>query len=369
MNARIEPRVENILDKPIPLRPVQKAQPAQQEPEPFDSVNISEADPEPRDETVQGLIANGDVVALVGTPGSGKTALAVHLATVVSAGAVFFGRLVRSGPVLYFAAEAPTSVITRGQLSKFRISPDARLPFRIVSAAPLIGDPNQSAWDEARIIATIKAFATDEGEPVRIVIFDTLASCLGIGDENGEGMVTLVNAARRIANATLVAAVFVHHPSKADAAGLRGHGSLQGACDLILSSSIDEVSKISTATVVKSRHGESGLQLAYKLEPVELEKLDSFGCRQTSVVLDPATGMTQARRRPKGVAQQRLLDELERRFRTGETSWSEAKIREALHQLGMHRNSASRSITALQVSGYLMGYVGNLTLRYPPEKS
>lgn len=352
----------NILDKPLTnVRPLKV--------EPFNAVNISEADPEPRDETVQGLFASGDVVALVGTPGSGKTALAVYLSTCVTSGAVFFGRLVRPGPVVYFAAEAPASVITRSQLMKARMSADTRLPFYVVSDAPLIGDPGAGPLDEARIIETIKAKATDEGEPVRLIVLDTLASCLGTGDENGDGMVALVNAARRIANQTRVAVIVIHHPSKSDAAGLRGHGSLQGACDLILSSSTDEVSGIRTSIVTKSRHGESGLELAYKLEKVELPTLDSFGVRQTSVVLEPAGNFKAARKRPKGASQQRLLDELERRYRTGETGWSEATVRQAMHHIGMHRNSASRSIASLQVSGYLVGSSANLTLRYPPEKS
>ena len=362
--------VTNVLDKPptAVVRPL-KGNGIAQEPEPFDAVNISEAEAEPRDETVQGLIANGDVIALVGTPGSGKTALAVYLSTMVTCGAVFFGKLVRPGPVVYFAAEAPASVITRSKLAKAKVSPDKRLPFYVVSTAPLIGDPGHTAMDEARIIATIKAKSTDEGEPVRLVILDTLASCLGIGDENGDGMVALVNAARRIANATLVAVIVVHHPSKADASGLRGHGSLQGACDLILSSSKDEATRICTATVVKSRHGESGLALSYKLEPVELQTLDSFGCKQTSVVLDPVTGFQPARRRPKGVAQQRVLDELERQYRTGQTGWSEAQIREAMHTLGLHRNSVPKVLSALTISGYLLGSGARITLRYPPEKS
>lgn len=354
--------MSNILDKPLSAvrRPVEVA--------PYDAVNISEAEPQPRDETVQGLIANGDVIAIVGTPGAGKTALAVHLMTCITSGKLFFGRLVRPGPVLYFAAEAPDSVITRSQLAKARQSPEKRLAFYVVKEAPLIGDPTHSAMSEAKIVATIKAKAADEGEPVRVVVLDTLASCLGMGDENSDGMVALVNAARRIASTTLVAVILIHHPSKADAAGLRGHGSLQGACDLIISSAGDELTKICTATVIKSRHSESGLQLAYKLEPVEIDKLDSFGLCQTTVILDPITDFKQAKKRPKGAAQQRLLDDLERRYRTGETHWTEASIRQAMHHLGMHRNSSSRAITSLQLSGYLTGSPSSLTLRYPPEK-
>ena len=353
----------NILDTPLTNRLRVVA------PEPFAFQNISDAKPAPRDETVQGLFACGDVIALVGTPGSGKTSLAVHLSTCVTSGAVFFGRLVRSGPVVYFAAEAPASVITRSQLAKAKGSPETQLPFYVVTEAPLIGDPEQNSIDEARIVATIKAIESNEGAHIRLVILDTLSSCLGTGDENSDGMVTLVNAARRIANTTNVALLVVHHPSKSDSAGLRGHGSLQGACDLILTSSTDEVSKIRTATVVKSRHGESGLELAYKLEPVEIEALDSFGLKQTSIVLDQAGDFKQAKKRPKGAAQQRLLEELERQYRTGQTGWSEAEIRQAMHHLGMHRNSAARCITSLQVSGYLCGSNARLNLRYPPEKS
>jgi RecA-family ATPase len=362
--------VSSVLDKPASVvRPIRGNGSTPVEPEPFEAVNISEAEPEPRDECVQGLIAAGDVIALVGTPGSGKTALAVHLSTVITSGTAFFGRLTRTGPVIYFGAEAPASVIARSQLAKARICPDRRLSFYVVSAAPLIGDPGWSAIDEARIVATIKAVSTDEGEPVRLVVLDTLASCLGLGDENGDGMVSLVNAARRIANSTLVAVLVVHHPSKADAAGLRGHGSLQGACDLILSSAVDEVSKVCTSTVVKSRHGESGLQLTYKLEPVELDKVDSFGCKQTSVILDPMTEFKAVRKRPKGSAQQRVLDELERQFRTGQTGWSEAQIREAMHMLGLHRNSCAKVLSALTIGGYILGSGAHLTLRYPPEIS
>lgn len=362
---------ESPLDKPLSgVRPVAyKGNGAAHEIEPYLAINISEADAEPRDETIQGLIASGDVVALVGLPGSGKTALAIYLAGCVTSGQVFFGRLVRSGPVIYFGAEAPDSVVTRSQLVKGKISPEKRLPYYVVKEAPLLGDQAHTSLAEARIIATIQAKATDEGEPVRAVILDTLSTCLGTGDENGEGMVTLVNAARRIATQTLVAVIIIHHPSKADAAGLRGHGSLQGACDLIVSGSVDEASKVCTATVVKSRHGESGLQLSYKLEKVEIQKLDSFGQKQTSIILDPMGDFKPMRKRPKGGAQQRCLEELERQYRTGQMSWTEAQVREAMHHLGMHRNSTSRVITALQISGYLYGSPHNLTLRYPPEKS
>jgi len=350
------------------VNPLDKLRVVKAEPEPFDAVNISEAEAQPRDETVQGLIASGDVVALVGTPGSGKTSRAVHLSVCVSAGAVFFGRLVRGGPVVYFGAEAPTSVITRAQLAKEKHSPNARLPFYVVQSAPLIGDPGWTAIDEARIVATIKAKATDEGEPVRLVILDTLSSCLGVGDENGEGMVALVNAARRIASNTKVAVLVVHHPSKSDSAGLRGHGSLQGACDLILTSSTDDFTKIRTATVIKSRHGESGLELTYKLEPVEINAVDSFGCKQSSIVLVQMDDFKPTRKRPKGIAQQKMLDELERRHRTGETAWSEAGIREAAVSIGLHRNTVPKVISALTIAGYLYGSAAQLTLRFPPEK-
>src|SRR5258708_28745818 len=102
------------------------------------------------------------------------------------------------------------------------------------------------------MVATIREISSTEGEHVKLDVIDTLASCMGNGDENSDGMIRLVAASKYIANTTGCAVMLVHHPSKGDSAGLRGHGSLAAACHTILTIIVAEVSGIRKATLIKS---------------------------------------------------------------------------------------------------------------------
>ena len=243
---------------------------------------------------------------------------------------------------------------------------DAKLAFFVVKDSPLIGDEQRGLSDASRMISTIREISTKENSPVRAVAIDTLASCLGNGDENSDGMIRLVAAAKYVAQVTGCAVIIVHHPSKGDGAGLRGHGSLAAACDAILSITTDEISGIRTATLTKSRDSATGLQLSYELEPVTLPTPDAFGDARTTIIVKPTIVATK-KPRPSGMQQQALLAELERRHRTGETSWDEATIRKAGRELGMPRNSPGHAVHGLMRSGYLVGSASHLTLKYPPE--
>ena len=206
------------------------------------------------------------------------------------------------------------------------------------------------------------------GKPPSITSFiDTLASCLGDGEENGDGMVRLVAAAKRIAAKTGACVVLIHHPSKGDGAGLRGHGSLAAACDSIIRIENEELTGIRTATLTKARDHATGLQLRFELEAIALTDRDSFGDPLTTIVVQPTTQKAM-RPRPSGRRQQELLTELERRYRTGERSWDEATLRKAGRDLGMPRNSPADAIRALIKAGYLTGSPASLTLKFPPEE-
>jgi len=315
----------------------------------------------------QGLFGRGDVIALVGAPNAGKTACAIDLGLAIAAGLPWFGSKIARGPVVYFPAEAPGSVIMRAKAAAERKFPGRRLPFYIATGTPGLGGEASTITDAERVIQTARSVASAEGDQVLVVTFDTLASCLGGGDENGDGMLRLVAAAKHIALTLNCAVILVHHPSKADAAGLRGHGSLAAACDAIISIAVDELSGIRTATLVKSRDSATGRQFAYKLEPVELPETDAFGDPRTTIVVAPAE-LAIVRPRPGGARQQSLLAELERRHRTGETAWDEATIRKAGRSLGMPRNSPSDAIKGLIRAGYLIGSPSHLTLKYPPQE-
>lgn len=336
--------------------------------EPFATQRLDEAAIEPRHSVVQGLgLDSGAVAAEVGVPNGGKTALAISLAIAAASRAErWLGLKVSGGPVVYFAAEAPASVKMRARAAAARMELGRALAFYVCDAVPAIGGELTGEYDAERIIATIRAVETLEGERPCLTFLDTLASCLGDGDENGDGMLRLVSAAKKVAAATQTCVVLVHHPAKGDAGSLRGHGSLAAACDSIIRIEVEDLTQIRTATLVKARDHATGLQLRFELEPVTLPERDSFGDPLTTVIVKPSCAPA-PRPRPGGRQQQTLLGELERRYRTGERQWDEATIRKAGRDLGMPRNSPSDALKGLIKAGYLHGSSAALTLKFPPE--
>jgi len=336
--------------------------------EPFPAQRLDALNDAVRAVIVQRLIERGAIVAIAGAPGASKTVLSVDLGLHVAAGASWFGLKVACGPCIYFAAEAPGSVVMRGKAASARKFPGASLPFYVVTANPLLGDEDHSIAEADRMIATIIDVQTTETNPVQLVFIDTLASCLGTGDENSTGMVCIVNAAQRIAQATGATVILVHHPSKMDAAGLRGHGSLLGKCDTVISIETAPDNTTRIATLVKSRDFPAGLQLAYELEQVTLDQPDQFGDVRTTIIVKPIPTPKIGRKRPDGKTQDCLLLDLERRHRTGETSWDLATVRQAAKDLGIRQN-IERTISGLKTAGFLRGPDSRLILSYPPERT
>jgi hypothetical protein len=347
---------------------VKQAQAESDKPKAFAVSALDEIEEASQADIVQGLYGGSTVIAMVGTPGAGKTALGVDHGEHLAANAAWFGLKVSGGPVVYFAPEAPGSVIMRAKAAATRKFPGRRLPFYVTTGTPELGGEITSALDAERIIATIGQVESMEGTHVKLVQIDTLASCLGNGDENGEGMIRLVGASKFIALTTGCAVMLIHHPSKGDSSGLRGHGSLAGACDTILTIAADEVSGIRTATLIKSRDSATGLQFCYTLEQVMLPERDSFGDPRTTIVVKSAE-IRQSRPRPTGKRQQALLADLERRYRSGEQGWSEAAVREAGRCIGIKPQSVRDALKGLMTAGYLWGQTANLTLKFPPDES
>jgi RecA-family ATPase len=332
----------------------------------FIARRLDEIDTTPRAAIVQGLgFDEGAVGAIVGAPNAGKTAFALSLALHVAARAErWLGLKLAGGPVLYFGAEAPGSVIMRARAAAQRM-PVPKPPLYVSSSVPGLGGEHSALPDADRVIGTIRDVESTEGDAVRLVCVDTLAACLADGDENGEGMLRLVAGAKYVAGETGALVLLIHHPSKGDAAGLRGHGSLAAACDSIVRIDVEELTGVRTATLVKARDCATGMQLRFELEQVILAERDSFGDPRSTIVVR-ATSQPAPRKRPSGRCQEQLLAELERRHRIGERNWDEAIVRKAGRDLGMHRNSPAKALRSLIDGGYLVGTSASLALKFPP---
>ena len=87
---------------------------------------------QPREEVIQGMLAVGELGAIIAPAGEGKSTIAQLLLTCIAEGRPFLGRTVLAGPAIYVAAE-------RGQEAARRLLVNRRkskAPLYIAMARP-----------------------------------------------------------------------------------------------------------------------------------------------------------------------------------------------------------------------------------------
>lgn len=240
---------------------------------------------------VKGMFGAGEVSALYGAPGSGKSVLAGDLAFHVAAGEPWFGRRVSKGAVLYIAAERGSLVLRR--LAALRKQTGKRnLPLGVVTQSIIL------SLDAADVVSTARTLERKTGEPVALIVVDTLAQTLGGADENSaKDMGEALGAVKHIQEATGAHVMIVHHSPIEAATRLRGHSSLLGACDTTMA--VTKRGKVRHAEVMKANDGEEGLSIEFDLESVVVAT-DDDGDDTTAPVVNPVdrdsvTGVTSER--------------------------------------------------------------------------
>lgn len=201
---------------------------------------------------VKGLVAAGDVAAIVGAPGVGKSLIAPRLGYAVAQGSPAFGLKVRQGGVLYVAAEDESGMRARvaALREEYGDAPDFALVGGVTSLFP--------DGDHKALRAAVKA-----RRPALIVI-DTLAMAFpGLRENEAESMGLVVAAARALTKWG-AAVVLVHHDTKDGAQGLpRGHSILNGALDMSLHLTRD--GNVVRGRPTKNRNGSADVDLAFTI--------------------------------------------------------------------------------------------------------
>lgn len=209
-----------------------------------------------REWIVPGLIGLGDLVAVYGPPGGGKSAFAADLSVAVASGREWFARSVTRGAVLYLAAE-------RRDVTDRRIQAMGGSGLQIGIVGPsvdLFGDKDAVG----KIAATVDALAAATGSACRLVVIDTLSRAAPSFDENStRDAARLVDCLARITEQTGAALIFVTHESKASA-DLRGSSALLGAVDLAIRVT---GKRTRTAEVVKANDSQTGERFVFDLCP------------------------------------------------------------------------------------------------------
>lgn len=311
---------------------------------------------------VKGLFDRGQFIVLWGSPGSGKTFIALHLSCYIGAGVPWVGRRVRPGSVLYICAES-----TRPRLEnrvavlrdKYPEIGDAAVLF-----CPVQMDLLNGAVDIEDVIAAARALPD-----IALVVVDTLSVTFGGGDENGpEDMGLYVANVKRIKDATGAAVLIVHHAGKDESRGMRGHSALLGALDAEFIVEKQEAAAPGWPSRIlkagKLREGLSNADVfAFDLEVRSLG-LDPDGDVVSTCVVTPSS-VSGRSRRPSAGTQTRLLTALESAHKEGTFSWTEREVRTIGRAL-MGRNAVSPALVALVDGGFLRASVGGYMLTSPP---
>lgn len=320
---------------------------------------------------VKDMFDRGQIIVLWGAPGSGKTFVALHLASHIGAGVSWGAKRVKRGIVFYICAES-----TRKRLENRVIVLKQKYPELAESwvyFVPTHLDLLNGASDIEDVLAACKGLEAQMGQQVAMIVVDTLSVTFGGGDENGpEDMGLYVANMKRLKEVTGAAVLIVHHAGKDQSRGMRGHSALLGALDAeFIVEKLEEPAPGWPSRMLKSgklREGESNADIfAFDLEVKSLG-VDPDGDLVTTCVVAPSSASGGRLRRPPPKAQSELLKAMEAAYRTGKTAWMRREIAAVCKERGiLTRNAITPALVALTEAGFLKNIGGMFVLAEPPE--
>lgn len=237
------------------------------------------------DELVRGVLTHGAMAVYYGDSNSGKTFLAVSMASALGMGDPWMGRETEPSLVIYLASEGPQSV-------RLRLQAYQRHFRRVVPNVAIVASPidlyNSSADAEA-VVQLVRELESLTGTKCGLIVGDTLARLsVGANENSGEDMGVVVRHIDQIRHTTGAAFLLIHHTGKNAAQGMRGWSGLRAAVDTEVEITAEDTTGIHTAEITKQRDlPTKGDRIGFRLESVQLAT-SKWGFPITSCVAVPA---------------------------------------------------------------------------------
>ncbi|MDC9581330.1 AAA family ATPase [Xenorhabdus sp. PR6a] len=233
------------------------------------------------DYVVKGIIPAHSLCSIYGASGSYKSFLAGAWGCHIATGKAWAGKSVAQGSVMYVVGEGGIGVPRR--IRAWEIVNGQTVENMYLINTPVF--PASPAEVHELVIAAQQVEA-ETGQPVRLIILDTLARCFGGADENdSKDMGAFVRGCDELKARTGASILVVHHSGKDESKGARGSSAFRAALDVEYK--ISREGKKGGALVIactKMKDAEEPETQAYDLRVVELFT-DKDGDNITSLAL------------------------------------------------------------------------------------
>lgn len=231
---------------------------------------------------IEGLLEAGILAQLYGAPESAKSLLAQHMAACTATGEDFFGREAKRGLVVYLCGEGDRGLQRRFRAWEMHFGASLKgAPLVVSSCALSLFDP----MGALKAQAAIGEAQSEHGEPLRLVIVDTLARHLAPGNENSQQDMGsfLANVGQLTDGEATV--LLIHHTGHGEQTRSRGASSLIGAVDAEYRA--EKSGETITLTPGKLKDGDKPDPLAFRLVPADTDLAYEDGSPLNSVILEP----------------------------------------------------------------------------------
>ena len=241
---------------------------------------------------VQDYIPENSMSMLYGSPGSGKTFIALDMALHIAHNKPWHHKAINPGEVFYIAGEGVGGLRKRLKAWHIFHELEPKAPCHIIPQA--VGLLKEQEMEQ--LIETITKISKDQ---VKLVIFDTVARCMS-GDENSaQDIGDAIKAMDLIRNTFNCAVMPIHHSGKDRDRGARGSTALIGAVDV--SMKVEKLDKLVGLVTEKQKDSEAEEALLFETHTIHTDELglgdeSSLIYQVTDQKYDKKTKLTSAQR-------------------------------------------------------------------------
>lgn len=215
-----------------------------------------------------------------GPSGSYKSFVGMDLSACVASGLNWHGHDTDNpGHVIYVGAEGATGLHLRKKAWEIRHGKKLT-NLAILGTAVTINNPIQCQIFESLCLEAAKSI----GEPVKLIVIDTLARSFEGEENSATDMGAFVRACDKIRATTGATVLVVHHSGKDADKGARGSSALRAACDFEFKI-VSQGKKVTKLSCTKAKDSDPFEDMTFKLNVVEIGRKDSKGVEMGSLTL------------------------------------------------------------------------------------